>query len=724
MSESSYSYWILTINKTKKTKRIMSHIFRAIILTIALIGGTLTSHATSLCIQNVRLSREGTRMVVAFDLTWNNSWNSTASRNHDGVWVFAKIRLDNADWRPVYFNRTGHSIAEANSAPEYTAYELGFSNVRLLDGTVVEEVVGIFLYHTRPITRHTPHFENTRLVFDQDRNAISSEDDIISIRVFGLEMVYVPRGAFEVGDNSSPNRFFKHNSILFTTANNTFNWHDSENPTPFLSENSLIPVTNHIDNVIRVMVPGVGRVDASESLGVGMTRGPWAPFGMTARGNNIEDEAVWETTRSNMRWQWIEFQFSENQRRAAYYFVIKSGTGPAFRPEGLFVTGSNDGVNWTVVAGHENHTDMGANIFTASTVHGAYIPLRVHTPGEFNRYRFHFFAEAVRIGFIGMYDDYRFANAIGGQHQMYFMSFDNVIPHTFPSGYESFWVMKYELTQAAWVDFLNTLTFDQQLTRVPGLARTTALNTRMITTGRNWIRLRSVDPVTGRFTFGLSVDGVDWEPANNAAHIPMTNLSWADVTAFLDWAGLRPLTELEFEKMSRGFLRAMPNEFVWGSQMIRPILTSGLANLNRPDEAQNRSVRIGTGNIRTSPDGLTTNAHWPMRVGAFATQVSSRMESGGTFFGIMNANDNVRERFVNVSTPEGRAFTGEHGDGRLTSIGNANVPYWPGADSRGTGYRGFFNNTPLTASCRSAMDNVNAARNPWAGLRGGRTSQR
>jgi len=702
----------------------MSHIIRAIILTIALIGGSLTSYSSSLCIQNVRLTRDSLRMTVAFDLTWNNSWNSTASRNHDGVWVFAKIRLDNGDWQPVFFNRTGHSISEVNSAPEYTAYELGFSNITNLAGDVFEEVVGIFLYHTRPITRHTPHFENTRLVFDKDRNGISSEDDIVSIRVFGLEMVYVPRGAFEIGDNSTPNRFFKQNSILFTTANNTFDWHDAVDGTPFLSEQSLFPVTNHIDNVIRVMVPGVGRVDASEFQGVGIGHGPWAPFGMTSRRNNVDDPAVWETVRSTMRWQWIEFQFDQNQRRAAYYFVIKSATGPAFRPEGLFVSGSNDGVNWTVVAGHENHANMGSGIFTAPTAHGVYIPIRVHTPGEFNRYRFHFFAEAVRIGFIGMYDNYRFANVIGGQHQMYFMNFDNVIPHTFPSGYESFWVMKYELTQSAWVEFLNTLTFDQQLSRVPGLVRTAAVNTRPTTTGRNWVRVRSVNPETGQFTFGISMDGVNWEAADNPVHVPITNLSWGDMAAFADWAGLRPLTELEFEKMSRGFLRAIPNEFAWGSQMIRPIETSGLANLNRPNEVQNRSTQIGAGNVRISPDGLTTNPNWPMRVGAFAAQVSSRMESGGTFFGIMNTNDNVRERFVNVSTPEGRAFTGEHGDGRLSSIGNANVPNWPGLDSRGTGYRGFFNNTPLTVSCRSAADNVNAGRNPWAGFRGGRTSQR
>jgi len=659
-------------------------------------------------------------------MSWDNSWNSNVSQNHDGVWLFAKLRLDNGDWRPVYFSRTGHNILEHNSGAEHTAYELGLSNIRNQAGEFMsEEVVGIFVYHTRNVIRHTTNFESTQLAFDPDKNGISSEDDVISIRVFGIEMVYIPRGPFEVGDNSTENRFFKHNSVLFSTVGNTFNWHDHPDGTPFPSTNSLFPMTNHIDNVINVMVPGVGIVTASEFLGVGPTRGPWVPFGMVSKANNIEDPATWETVRGSKRWQWIEFRFTGNIQREGYYFVVKSRMGSAFRPEGFFVTGSNDGENWTVISGHRNHTGMGTGIF-GPTSQGAYIPFRVHTPGEFNRYRFHFYSEAAGISFIGLYNDYRFVNLIASENQLYFANFDNVIPQEFPKGFGGFWAMKYELTQSAWADFLNTLTYDQQLVRT-NLARNAALNTRISLTGRNWVRVRSVDPRTGRFTFGLSTDGAadNWDPANNAGHVPISNLSWADMAAFADWAGLRPLTELEFEKMSRGFLRAIPNEYAWGSHMIREIQIAGLANLNRPNEIQNRAVRVGTGNVRTSPDGQPTHAHWPMRVGAFAdSRVSSRMESGATFFGLMNTNDNVAERYINVSSPEGRAFTGEHGDGRLNSMGEADVLNWPGVDSRGTGYRGFFNNTPLTVSCRSAMNNVNSAKNPWAGFRGGRTSNR
>ncbi len=111
-----------------------------------------------------------------------------------------------------------------------------------------------------------------------------------------------------------------------------------------------------------------------------------------------------------------------------------------------------------------------------------------------------------------------------------------------------------------------------------------------------------------------------------------------------------------------------------------------------------------------------------MRVGAFATERSNRMEAGASFYGILNLNDNVGERYVNISTPEGRSYTGLHGDGRLNGAGAADVLNWPNANSKGTGYRGFYNNTIIPLSDRRYMEIELAGRNAWDGFRGGRTS--
>jgi len=689
-------------------------------------AGIYTGFASGLCVENVQLTRDATKLIVSFDLSWDNSWNNRHTKNHDGAWIFAKYRLDDGDWKPIYFDRTGHIIVERNLGLANTGFELGLSNaINLSAERVTEEVVGFFIYHTKDTSKYRTNFENTQLVFDIKKHGISDENTV-AIRVFGIEMVYVPRGEFDLGDNATAHRFVKHDSVLYLTDNNTFNWHDTV-PTPFNSENSLFPVTNPVDNVPGIMVPGVGAVRASNVDGGDSLRGPWVPFGMASVGNNLADEAFWLTLLTPGRWHWIEFQFDANQRIRGEYVVIKSRTSEQVRPRGYYITASNDGINWTTIAGYENHTGVGTAIFGITpNINGVYLPFRITKPGAYNRYRFHFYATTISIPFIGMYNDDLNVNKISNESTLYFMNRNQEISERFPKGFESFWVMKYEVTQMAWVDFLNTLTFDQQLNRT-GIARGAALNTR-IGTGRNWIRVQRMEQKTGRFIFGLSTDGVatNWNPTDNAGHVAMFNLSWADAAAYADWAGLRPLTELEFEKMSRGFIQAIPNEYAWGSAMLYPIRPNiGLSNLNRADEAQTKVIRTGVGNVRTSPDGSATHIHWPMRVGAFAESgITSRMESGATFYGIMNTNDNVAERYVNVSTPQGRAFTGEHGDGKLTSAGSANVANWPGDDSRGTGYRGFFNNQVLPVSSRQHMNVENAARNMWDGFRGGRTSKK
>jgi hypothetical protein len=694
--------------------------FRTILITTICLAGSLKGLANGLCVGNAQLLRDGSTYFVSFDLSWENSWNSRAINSNDGAWVFVKYRLDDGDWKPIYFERTGHTATEQTLGASQTGLELGLS---IVDG--LAEVVGVFIY---PKTTNEFHgsvvFENVRLAFNPEKHGMI-EENVVSIRVFGIEMVYVPTGAFDLGDNATRDRFLKHDSVLYLSVNNTFNFFRGIDDTLNFpsSMNTLFPITDPAENLSGMFVPGIGTVTASHLSGEQASFGPWAPFGKTATGNNIEDTNYW-TAATLGGWHWIEFQFEPGIRKRGEYFVLKSRMANLVVPRGFYVTGSNDGVNYTLIGGYRDHSNMGLNVMgNAPNNFGVYVPFRLIRPGLFNRYRFYFHADATAISFIGLYDDDPAVNKINSESQLYYLNRNNIIPEEFPKGFQSFWVMKYELTQSAWVDFLNTLTFDQQRNRT-GVAPNSAVNTR-IGTGRNLIRIRSVDPRTGRATYGLSSDGAanNWDPSNNGGDLPMFNMSWADGVAYADWAGLRPLTELEFEKMSRGTVQAVPNEFVWGSSLISPIsLDLGLENLNRPNERQATARNIPIGNVRVSPNGTTTHAFWPMRVGAFATNVSSRLEAGASFYGIMNLNDNVAERYVNVSTREGRNFTGLHGDGKLDGQGFANVENWPGVNSRGTGYRGFHNNVIVSVSNRQFAEVENAGRNAWDGFRGGRTS--
>jgi len=88
---------------------------------------------------------------------------------------------------------------------------------------------------------------------------------------------------------------------------------------------------------------------------------------------------------------------------------------------------------------------------------------------------------------------------------------------SFPTGFGAYYVMKHEVTQGEYVNFLNTLTQAQ------AEARTHAEEQhRYAITGRS----------VGSY-------------ATSLPFVAMNFISWADGAAFADWAGLRPMTELE-----------------------------------------------------------------------------------------------------------------------------------------------------------------------------------
>jgi len=262
---------------------------------------------------------------------------------------------------------------------------------------------------------------------------------------------------------------------------------------------------------------------------------------------------------------------------------------------------------------------------------------------------------------------------------------------SWPNGFNAFYCMKYEVTQQGYVDFLNTLTYTQQLTRtetVPtSVAGTGALSTN---TNRNGIDIQtpgvaSTTPAVyacnldGDAVYGEAVDGKD---------IACNFLSWGDLTAYLDWSGLRPMTELEFEKACRGTVAPVPNEYPWGTTGIAASAYT-LANPGATNEgiATNYSPTLGNASYNTT-DGAING---PLRVGIFAANGSNsgRATAGASYYGIMELGGNLVEWPVTIGNVEGRAFTGLHGNGALAADGNPDGAAWPApATGIGAGFRG------------------------------------
>ena len=255
----------------------------------------------------------------------------------------------------------------------------------------------------------------------------------------------------------------------------------------------------------------------------------------------------------------------------------------------------------------------------------------------------------------------------------------NILPPSFPLGYNGFWCMKYETSNLSYLDFLNSLTYDQQYVRLSKWG------------GRypNSINVNFTNSTAYKGTMTISVAGTfNTVPATFTTNLtyssysPMGWLSWNDLTAYLDWTGLRPMTEFEYEKTCRGPLNPIAYEYPWGSTALYQV-NGSMSNAGGYNEYWN--------NTQEGQCAYQWNDNnWaPYRSGLFATATSNRSQSGATYYGILDMGGNLEEQVVGGgSLYDFSNFTTANGDGALGSDGNANTLGWPSSQAQGNYIKG------------------------------------
>ena len=175
-------------------------------------------------------------------------------------------------------------------------------------------------------------------------------------------------------------------------------------------------------------------------------------------------------------------------------------------------------------------------------------------------------------------------------------------------------------------------------------------------------------------------------------HVACNYVTHLDALAYAAWAGLRPMTELEFEKACRGPIKPVPNEYAWGSDRIAGMDSwTGqykLRNAGRPDETLVWEGVDGPDAARGNAvcDRTNDELSGPLRVGIFATPESDRVLAGASYWGILDLSGNVLERPIHVTYATGRAFVGIHGHGGAGPW--TNIAAGPGGHGLGIGMRG------------------------------------
>ncbi len=252
------------------------------------------------------------------------------------------------------------------------------------------------------------------------------------------------------------------------------------------------------------------------------------------------------------------------------------------------------------------------------------------------------------------------------------------LPASFPKGYAPFYCMKYEISQGQYASFLNHLDSGLASARYPDFF------------GSNRF---SIATVSNQFVVSAPDRACNF-------------LNVADVCSYLDWAGLRPMSELEYEKSCRGTTQPEPNEYAWGSTTITRFLA-----FNGVDGSGSETALPALANSYYG----TNNG--PVRVGIFAEQSASRQKSGSGYYGVMDLSGNVSELAV-AAYLDGPSYIPTHGDGTLPVLPVG----WPG-------YQGFFRRGGSWGSSAIALSvsirdtTMTSARDANYGGRGVRTSQ-
>lgn len=152
--------------------------------------------------------------------------------------------------------------------------------------------------------------------------------------------------------------------------------------------------------------------------------------------------------------------------------------------------------------------------------------------------------------------------------------------------------------------------------------------------------------------------------------------------ALADWTGLRPMSEMEWEKACREANNPLAGEYAWGTTSF--VLATGTVN----DGTLAETSVENTANTNNAIGYENYSVDGPIRSGW--QDGITREELGTTYWGIRDMTGNLWERAITINSPTGRAFDGSHGDGSIDANGNPNVYGWPDlyANPHNIGHRG------------------------------------
>ena len=166
---------------------------RAVAIACGLLLGTGAARAQHVRIKNVTVApRDARTATVRFDIAWDKSWRDKV--NHDAAWVFFKVRAEgDTHWQHVRL------AADKVLNPTGYGHERGAMPLDFIVPDGKDGFVGMFVRRAEHAAEGRLMAHGVTAVWDFTANKGVTEDTKISMRAFGIEMVYVPQGPFYLG---------------------------------------------------------------------------------------------------------------------------------------------------------------------------------------------------------------------------------------------------------------------------------------------------------------------------------------------------------------------------------------------------------------------------------------------------------------------------------------------------------------------------------------------
>ena len=260
---------------------------------------------------------------------------------------------------------------------------------------------------------------------------------------------------------------------------------------------------------------------------------------------------------------------------------------------------------------------------------------------------------------------------------------DDKVPDfpNYPTGYRAFYCMKYKVTQGQYTDFLNTTSVNDTTASV--------ISNAWLTSDPSFLKsmpkpLQAAWRQLGDFIYMFIY------PTDKARHTitfdslqlkfivtrPDRAYALMDINkglSFSEWAGLRPMSEMEFEKASRGPLPAIRNEFAWGADSMYANNSTYTLSFNGIENGTEYFTDYDITKRYTNPINTRTGdgGTGPYRVGIFATDNSSRISSNASYYGIMDMSKMYPDGLVSANGSGRELNYLIHGAGKLDALGNS-----------------------------------------------------